>query len=151
VEGLLSGEPAALIGSSMGGYLAALAASRHPGILKVVLMAPAFNFVGRWVVRADADGQWSKTGWLRVFHYGDKEERELHYGLILDAGHYPRVPDFRQPALIFHGVHDDTVPIEESRRFAEQHLNAKLREFDSDHELSNVLEPMTAEALAFLL
>jgi pimeloyl-ACP methyl ester carboxylesterase len=148
---MLTGKPTALIGSSMGGYLSALLASRHPQISKVVLLAPAFNFVDRWVARADADRQWSKTGWLKVFHYGDKEERQLHYGLIEDARRFPSVPSFAQPALIFHGVHDDTVPVVESRQFIANHPNARLRECDSDHELSNVLEPMTTEALQFLL
>src|SRR5271169_4437624 len=38
-------EPVSLIGSSMGGYLAALYAARHPGnVEKLVLLAPAFSF-----------------------------------------------------------------------------------------------------------
>ena len=40
-----------LIGSSMGGYLAALYAARHPEVSRVMLMAPAFGFARRWPLR----------------------------------------------------------------------------------------------------
>jgi hypothetical protein len=150
VEKLLQGEAACLIGSSMGGYLAALYASRHPETDRLVLMAPAFNFPGRWVARADHDGRWSGTGWLEVFHYGEKRQRRLHYGLIEDARRYPPAPDFDQPCLILHGTNDDTVPVTESRDFAARHPGALLRELDSDHELANVLETVTAAGMDFL-
>src|ERR1700761_5244732 len=49
LERLLDGTPAALIGSSLGGYLAALYASTHPEILRLVLLAPAFDFRQLWL------------------------------------------------------------------------------------------------------
>src|SRR5580658_8950029 len=36
-----------LIGSSMGGYVAALYAAQHPEVDKLVLLAPAFSFASR--------------------------------------------------------------------------------------------------------
>src|SRR5690349_12966289 len=44
VESALRGTPARILGSSMGGYLAALYAAAHPEVEKLVLLAPAFNF-----------------------------------------------------------------------------------------------------------
>ena len=42
-------KPAVIIGSSLGGYLAALYAARHPGVLRaLVLLAPGFGFARRW-------------------------------------------------------------------------------------------------------
>ena len=41
MERAIGGDPATLIGSSMGGYLAALYAARHPEVEKLVLLAPA--------------------------------------------------------------------------------------------------------------
>ena len=46
IENLAAGGPVSLIGSSMGGYLAALYASLHPETLKLVMMAPAFFMIG---------------------------------------------------------------------------------------------------------
>ena len=43
VEETVHGGPVTLIGSSMGGYLAALYASRHPEVEKLLLLAPAFS------------------------------------------------------------------------------------------------------------
>src|SRR5579883_715627 len=51
IRDLAKGEPVHLIGSSLGGYLAALYASRHPEVQKLVLMAPAFEFKSRWEER----------------------------------------------------------------------------------------------------
>ncbi len=48
IERVSRGEPVSLIGSSMGGYLAALYAARHPEVEKLVLLAPAFSFLTRW-------------------------------------------------------------------------------------------------------
>src|SRR5579859_7208445 len=51
MEDTLKGAPARLIGSSMGGYLAALYAATHPEVDRLVLMAPAFGFSPRWSSR----------------------------------------------------------------------------------------------------
>jgi len=41
--------PSAVIGSSLGGYLAALYAARHPGVFRaLLLLAPGFGFARRW-------------------------------------------------------------------------------------------------------
>jgi pimeloyl-ACP methyl ester carboxylesterase len=145
IEETLQNEPAHVIGSSMGGYLAALYASLHPETGKLVLMAPAFGFAERWSAKLPPGED------IEVFHYGEKRVRRVHYGLIGDSLHYPGMPDFHQPALIFHGKADDTVPIEYSRAFAAEHPNAKLIEMESDHELVDVLDEITASAADFLL
>jgi pimeloyl-ACP methyl ester carboxylesterase len=151
-ENTLCGAPCRLIGSSMGGYLASLYAATHPEVDRMVLLAPAFGFVLRWrdMQGPEKIAQWRGTGWLEVFHYGDQAMRRVHYGLLEDASDYPGFPDFRQPALIFHGVNDKSVPVDLSREFAASHPNARLRELESDHELLNVLDAITPEAVAFL-
>ena len=152
IERAANGRPVSLIGSSLGGYLAALYASRHPEVERLVLMAPAFSFASRW---ADSLGpkrvnEWQRTGSMPVFHYSDGRTRELGYQLAEDAANYPDFPSFTQPALIFHGSRDTAVPSFLSEQFALEHPNARVRILDSDHELINVLDPMWRETREFI-
>src|ERR1700684_3621098 len=48
VEKAVGDEPAVVMGSSLGGYLAALFAARSVQVEKLVLLAPAFQFPTRW-------------------------------------------------------------------------------------------------------
>jgi pimeloyl-ACP methyl ester carboxylesterase len=147
IEALLSGQPCRLIGSSMGGYLAALYAASHAEVSRLVLLAPAFGFAQRWQRARQAPN----PAYLEVFHYGDQTVRRVRYGLIENALQYSSAPDFTQPALIFHGLQDDVVPIQYSRDFAAIHSNARLIELESGHELLDILDCIVPEALAFLI
>jgi pimeloyl-ACP methyl ester carboxylesterase len=153
VERLADGEPVSLMGSSMGGYLAALYAARHPEVRRLVLMAPAFCFARRWRSwLGDAQmNEWQRTGRRRVFHYGDNEEHELGYQLIEDAQRYEEFPAFVQPVLVFHGERDDVVPVEYSREFCTAHANARLHIMASDHELTDVMAEIAGLSIPFLL
>jgi pimeloyl-ACP methyl ester carboxylesterase len=144
VEKACRGERVTLIGSSMGGYLAALYAARHAEVERVVLLAPAFCFARRW---ADVFGGEIRT----VFHYGEGRERRLDSeGLVQDAGRYEDYPDVRQPVLIFHGTGDTVVPAHLSETFAASHANVELRLLDSSHELGDVLDVMWTGMAEFL-
>lgn len=152
VSAALAGEEADLIGSSLGGYVAALYAARHANIRRVILLAPAFGFRSLWEEELGPERMrtWQGTGELHVFHYAAGENRALGYGLMEDARRYERFPDCGQPMLIFHGEHDDVVPCELSREYAGKHPNAILRALPSGHELTDVLEVMWPEMLTFL-
>jgi len=140
-------DPVRLIGSSMGGYLAALFAAQSPAVEQLVLLAPAFGFADRWRPHWLAE---AGEGPLEVFHYASGTRRQVGFELLEEAESYPAFPGFSQPALIFHGEKDDVVPIDYSRRFAAGHPNVRLRELDSDHELLDRLDVIVAEALTFL-
>ena len=146
------GRPVALMGSSMGGYLAALYAARHPEITRLVLLAPAFGFSRRWPSRLgpNAVDEWRRRGTMEFFHYGENRMRALSYGLLEDAAQYEEFPGFHQPALIFHGEKDDVVPVELSQQFAAAHANAHLETVDSGHELLNVLDHLARQVVPFL-
>ncbi len=152
MERVCRDEPVSVIGSSMGGYLAALYAARHAEVEKLVLLAPAFSFASRWPeTLGDAVmEQWKRTNTLRVFHYSEGREVDLGYQLIGDAQQYEAYPDVTQPTLIFQGRHDTVVPSEYAERFAAERSNAKVRLLDSDHDLVNVLDEMWRGTKAFL-
>jgi pimeloyl-ACP methyl ester carboxylesterase len=152
MERVSRGEPVTLIGSSMGGYLAALFAARHTEVEKMVLMAPAFCFSKRWPqTLGDATmEEWRRKGVLEVFHYSQGRTIELGYQLIEDGRQYEDYPQVRKPALIFHGRNDTVVPADLSVEFASRHPQAQLRLMESDHELLNVLDDMWMETEKFL-
>ena len=153
LERELGSEPVRLIGSSMGGYLAALYAVRHASVERLVLLAPAFQFPVRWAESSGPEKmrEWKESGWLEVYHYADRQARRVHYGLYEDALRYELNPDFGQPVRIYHGANDTTVPAGYSRDFAAAHPNAVFHELDSDHELLNVLDGIVEDAVPFLL
>jgi uncharacterized protein len=152
VDALVAGEPAVLVGSSMGGYLAALYAAAHPEIQKLVLLAPAFGFARRWPMRLGEEkvAQWRAEGSMEVFHYAAGERRRIGIGLLDDGVRYPDFPIVTQPTLIFHGRQDDVVPASFSTEFQQVVPGATVHLFDSGHELTDVLEPMWALTAPFL-
>ena len=152
VERLAGGKPVWLIGSSLGGYLAALYAARHAEARKAVLMAPAFEFARRWRQRlGDREAEaWKRTGYLSVYHYGAGQDRRLGYKFLEDGRQYEDYPAFDQPALVLHGNNDDVVPCELSAEFARRRPNVTLRLFDSDHQLGDVVDLLWDETRRFL-
>jgi len=77
---LANGEPLILMGSSLGGYLAALYAERHPkAVDRLILLAPAFEFLQRWRARLSAREieQWKREGSIPIYHYGCRVEQRL--------------------------------------------------------------------------
>lgn len=147
------GRAVSLIGSSMGGYLAALYAARHAEVERLVLLAPAFGFAQRWPARlGDAKvAEWRRTGWMDVYHYGMERNVPISSDLLEDGPRYEGFPNFTQPTLIFHGANDDVVPASYSQEFAVDHPNARLEILDSGHELTNVLDYMAPKIAEFLL
>jgi pimeloyl-ACP methyl ester carboxylesterase len=153
IEREAAGDPVSLVGSSMGGYLAALYAARHSEVRRSDLLAPAFALSRRWSESlGDARvSEWRREGFLNVFHYADGRDRPLGYQLLEDAARYEEFPDVRQPVLIFHGAHDDVVPPQSSEAFAAGRPNVRLEILDSGHDLLNVLDYMAPRIAAFLL
>jgi len=87
--------PITLIGSSLGGTLAILAADRLAGVARVVLLAPAVMFAkpGHHLLPPERIEEWRRRGALPFFHYGYGEERLLNFTFYEDTLRYdPAVP-----------------------------------------------------------
>lgn len=152
VESCARGEPVHLIGSSLGGWLAALYAARHAEAQRLVLLAPAFGFPRLYAesLGGAALDAWRSSGALRLLHYGRGAETELGWQFMEDAMRYEDEPAILQPCLIIHGVRDDVVPVQVSRQFARTRTCCELREVDSDHELRDQVEEIWLAAREFL-
>ena len=154
IERLEQGHELALIGSSMGGYLAALYAAAHPAqVERMVLLAPAFNFYQRWAETLGPENlaRWRQQGEIPVFHYSTGRPETIGYQLMDDARAYPAYPDAGHACLICHGIRDSVVPIGFSQHFVDTHPSARLVAFDSGHELTDVLEAIWETSANFLL
>lgn len=153
IENIAAGTEVRLIGSSMGGYLAALYASLCPQVDRLLLLAPAFGFAQRWSLRLGEPAMeaWRNEGSIEMMHYATGKNERVGYRLIEDGLTYPAEPSFGQPALIYHGTKDDVVPVAFSRDFVATHPNALLSEVDSGHELTDVMEEIWEGSRKFLL
>ena len=153
VERLAQNQPVVLIGSSLGGYVASLYAARHPEVELLILLAPAFHFIGLWESELTSQQMeaWRENGKMRVYHYGADREMSIGFQLLEDAKRFEPFPDFRQPALIVHGNQDSSVPVQYSIDFAQAHANVQLVRVESGHELTDVLDRIWRESEKFLL
>jgi pimeloyl-ACP methyl ester carboxylesterase len=147
------GRPAVLVGSSMGGWLAALAAERRPQVRALLLLAPAFNFVQDQLGRLpDAElAAWRREG-RRRFADDAGPGYELEYGVLEDAQPFDclhRAVPLACPVRIVHGARDDVVPVSVSRAFARacRAPEFELTEIpDGDHRLHAAL-PLACGAI----
>jgi uncharacterized protein len=142
----------ALIGSSMGGYIAELVAETRKEIEALYLMAPGFNFLSRWM---DNMG-WGKNSFssmphlIQIFHYRYNKELTLNTNLFRDATSWDSVTLTRSiPIRIVHGVDDETVPIQESRDYASSRSECQLIELDSDHGLIPCVDWIVDDCMKF--
>ena len=144
--------PVTLIGSSFGGLTAAWAAQQHWQIQRLILLAPAFQFLSHWLPKLgdEALQRWQTEQSREVYHYGEKRALPLHYGFVTDLQHYSdRQLQRSLPTLILHGRYDEVIPIQSSREFATTRPWVKLLELDSDHSLGTVLPEVWQQLCRF--
>lgn len=153
VERELDGAPSILIGSSMGGYIAALYAARHPEVERLVLLAPAFGFAKRLssFMPLSQFEVWKRTGWHEFFHYGTGAPAHVHFGLMEDGERYEEYPEVKQPVLIMHGDQDKDVPLSVSEEFAARHPDARLIVLPDKHQLLDHMDRLWEETRSFVL
>lgn len=129
-------EPPVVVGSSLGGFVAAAVAQRGTPLKKLILLAPGFGFARR---RLDC-GQWAgyrKYRRLPVFHHAENRWIRLGSHLLDDLEQWRNDEDWQLAVdlTIIHGRRDEVVNVAESRAFLERHPHAKIHIVDDDHGL----------------
>ncbi|MBD1873857.1 alpha/beta fold hydrolase [Nodosilinea sp. FACHB-131] len=149
-------ESTVLIGSSLGGLTAAWVAQQSTitaRIEKLVLLAPAFDFLQQWLPRLGPDqlNTWRTEGTLPVYHYTEQRTLPLAYDFITDAqGYSDDALNAPIPTLILHGTNDETISIEASRAYAAPRPWVRLVELFSDHALTDVEKEIWQHTQGFL-
>ena len=147
-----SDTPITLIGSSFGGLTSVWIAEKYFQVQRLLLLAPAFNFVSYWRNQLGEEQikQWQKSGFLSVYHYGEDKLLSLSYLFCEDMNQYEQSLLQRKiPTLILHGQHDETIPIQASIDYAKPRSQVKLISLDSDHSLGNKMEIIWQETTSF--
>jgi hypothetical protein len=146
--------PATLIGSSLGGTLAILAADRFaPQIDRLVLLAPAVMFAkaGHHLLAPERIEAWRRRGTLPFFHYAHGAEQPLDFAFYEDSLRYdPYAATLAQPALILQGLHDAAVDYRTVEQFARTRPNVTLSLLEDDHQLTASLPRIWSAVQAFL-
>jgi hypothetical protein len=150
-----SDEPVALIGSSLGGFVAVQTALAMPGrIDRLVLLAPALDFDGNRLRDLGDRGidEWRRTNRLEIFHYGFGRVVPVHYELYTDAQRYDSLnARVEMPIQIFQGTKDTAVDPRTVERWAQARPNASLHMLDDDHQLTASFDYIWSESSKFLL
>jgi pimeloyl-ACP methyl ester carboxylesterase len=145
--------PVALIGSSLGAFVALHAAARRRArgeagpVDRLVLLAPALDLAPSLEQEFGPAkmAAWERTGRLPVFHYGDDAMRELGWDFMPDARKYDSdAVQLDLPVLVYQGRRDDVVRPAGVERWAQARPNVDLRMVDDGHQLLGHVEIMWA-------
>jgi len=130
--------PAILVGTSLGGLVAAFTAAAHSRTIQgLTMLAPALGFVPQLERHLDDDGYLPTS---------DRPARPVHPRVIDDAGNLDEssLPGrLTMPVFVAHGLQDDVVPAALSRDFfaAIPHDRKDLWLIeDGDHRLSDPID-----------
>lgn len=121
----LAPRPVILIGSSLGGWLAVLAAQALPGQVKgLLLIAPAFNFIQQrfGTLPPETLNEWRRDGGMAFRDPYAEGEYRLDFGILQDAEDHNvfRTPLVLScPVTVIHGRRDEAVPPAQTERFLE--------------------------------
>jgi pimeloyl-ACP methyl ester carboxylesterase len=150
----LDGAPVTLIGSSLGGTLAILAAERFPvQVSRLVLLAPAVMFAkpGHHLLPPERLEEWRRRGTLPFFHYAYGSERDLGFAFYEDSVSYDAFnATLTQPVLVFQGLRDASVDYRTVEAFAKTRPNVTLSLLDDDHQLIASLPRIWSGVAPFL-
>lgn len=151
----LADGPVALVGSSLGAFVAVQAAlQRANRVRRMVLLAPALDFGGNRLRSLGETGleEWRRSNRLDVFHYGYGRVMPVHYALYADADRYDCMNATpAMPVQVFQGRKDTAVDPDTVERWALARPGAvELHMLDDEHQLLDSLEYIWREMRRFL-
>ncbi|MBK9239305.1 MAG: alpha/beta fold hydrolase [Acidobacteria bacterium] len=154
IEGIPEG-PVALVGSSLGAFVAVLAADADltGRVDRLILLAPALDFGGNRLRQFGPHSveAWRQAGALRVPHHAWGEEREINFALYEDAAQYDAITlPVRFPTLVFQGEYDEVVKPAMVKQWAAGRPMVDLRLLPDGHQLSTSIERVWRESARFL-
>jgi pimeloyl-ACP methyl ester carboxylesterase len=119
--------PVLLMGSSLGGFLAAWLCAHDAAVRARVaaclLIAPAFGFATRWreILGEAGVAAWQRDGQRLFWHYGREREEALSVAFLESVRDIADLPPWSGvPTAIVHGEFDETVAWEWSWRWYQQ-------------------------------
>ena len=140
--------PWRLIGSSLGGWLAARWAELRPDrVDRLLLLCPGFGLAQRWpeMLGAAKMDEWARVGSL-PFPDATGTPVPVHYAFFEESLREVAAPEVPCKTVIVHGSRDEVVPVESSRRYARPRPHVTLLEVDDDHGLAASIEVIELEA-----
>ena len=125
-------------GSSMGGLAAANASALRPNArFGLLLIAPAFGLAEMWRSNLSPEEMqaWEDGDGRAYHHHGFGHDITLGWDFMQTAERMSW-PELNHPTVILHGVQDDVVPIENSRRMSRENTNVvTLMEIEDSHRM----------------
>ncbi len=148
-------KPVAIVGSSLGAFVAVHAAARDTAghVDRLILLAPALDFAGNRLHQLGPTGldEWRRAGKLQVFHYGAGVERHVGFSLYDDAAGYDALSlPTTLPTLVFQGDQDTSVDPAMVRAWSRGRNLVTLRMLPDGHQLTTSLDVIWTESAPFL-
>lgn len=135
----------AIMGLSLGGLLAPLAAAHEPRLRACAELGGSFDMDSRW----DRANVLSRRGYQHVTHARDEAEARTRAARLTLA---PVARRLTVPTLVVHGAQDRIVPPEQAYMFKEQVPNVEFLIFeDGNHvcqNLAHIVRPLIADWIA---
>ncbi len=148
------GGAVAVIGSSLGGFVAVQTALAHPDrVRRLVLCAPALDLGGNRMGDLGDRGidEWKATNQLDVFHHAYGRMMQVHYDLYADALRFDALDARLEiPVQVFQGRRDTAVDPGTVERWSHARPNVELHMLDDDHQLAASLETIWPQVRRFL-
>eukprot|EP00210_Caulerpa_lentillifera_P002667 g2547.t1 len=142
-------KPLRLIGSSMGGLIAAIYAQRYPqNVNRLILRCPAFNLETNWpnilaVIFPDAPGEvsmnkWKDEGQLTMCLPYLNAPEPISYNYVVDTLSYPAYPLVDISVLVFSSLHDTLIPAATHQEWKKRQKNPEkinIVELNDGHDI----------------